>query len=395
LPIFIAILETTAIIPEDYTRRHVRIAVSVFFFCQGLAFASWASRIPDIKTKLHLNEAALGTILLALPIGQLCTMPLSGRLVTRFGSKYVLRLAAVGYVIALATIGLANKPWQLVLSLIAFGICGNMCNISANTQAVHTEATYEKSIMATFHGIWSISGFTGAMIGWLMIQLQMEPLYHFLFIALIAIVLNIIFNKYLLLTPTSKAQSSFKKFKMPHGSLLMLGVIAFCCLSAEGCMFDWSGVYFKDVVKAKGSLILLGYSSFMIMMATGRFVGDRLAERFGRKRMVQISGVLIFTGMMIAVLFPMLITATLGFLIVGFGVSSIIPLMISSAGKIKEVPSGIAIATVAGVGFFGFLMGPPLIGYIAQLSGLQYSFAVIAVMGLGITLMINRVKEIN
>jgi MFS family permease len=395
LPIFIAILETTAIIPEDYTRRHVRIAVSVFFFCQGLAFASWASRIPDIKTKLHLNEAALGTILLALPIGQLCTMPLSGRLVTRFGSKYVLRLAAAGYVIALATIGLANKPWQLVLSLIAFGICGNMCNISANTQAVHTEATYEKSIMATFHGIWSISGFSGAMIGWLMIQLRMEPLYHFLFIAFIAIVLNIIFNKYLLLTPTSKTQSSFRKFKMPHGSLLMLGVIAFCCLSAEGCMFDWSGVYFKDVVKAKGSLILLGYSSFMIMMATGRFVGDRLAERFGRKRMVQISGVLIFTGMMIAVLFPMLITATLGFLIVGFGVSSIIPLMISSAGKIKEVPSGIAIATVAGVGFFGFLMGPPLIGYIAQLSGLQYSFAVIAVMGLGITLMINRVKEIN
>jgi MFS family permease len=393
LPIFITILETTAIIPGDYTRRHVRTAVSVFFFCQGLAFASWASRIPDIKTKLHLNEAALGTILLALPIGQLCTMPLSGRLVTRFGSKYVLRLAAAGYVIALATIGLANKPWQLVLSLIAFGVCGNLCNISANTQAVHTEATYEKSIMATFHGIWSISGFSGAMIGWLMIQLQMEPIYHFLFIAFIAIALNIIFNKYLLLTPTSKTQSSFRKFKMPHGSLLMLGVIAFCCLSAEGCMFDWSGVYFKDVVKAKGSLILLGYSSFMIMMATGRFIGDHLAERFGRKRMVQISGVLIFT--MIAVLFPTLITATLGFLIVGFGVSSIIPLMISSAGKIKEVPSGIAIATVAGVGFFGFLMGPPLIGYIAQLSGLQYSFAVIAVMGLGISLMINRVKEIN
>ena len=159
-------------------------------------------------------------------------------------------------------------------------------------------------------------------------------------------------------------------------------------------MFDWSGVYFKQVVKAEGSLISLGYASFMIMMATGRFVGDSLAQRFGRKLMVQLSGILIFIGMMIAVLFPSLITATIGFLIVGFGVSSIIPLMISTAGKIKEVPSGIAIATVAGVGFFGFLMGPPLIGYIAQLSGLQYSFAVIALMGLGITLMINRVKEV-
>jgi MFS family permease len=181
---------------------------------------------------------------------------------------------------------------------------------------------------------------------------------------------------------------------MPHGSLLMLGVIAFCCLSAEGCMFDWSGVYFKQVVKAEGSLISLGYASFMVMMATGRFIGDSLAQRFGRKLMVQISGVLIFTGMMVSVIFSSIITATIGFMIVGLGVSSIIPLMISTAGKIKEVPSGIAIATVAGVGFFGFLMGPPLIGYIAQLAGLQYSFAVIAVMGLGITLMIDRVKEI-
>jgi MFS family permease len=387
-------LTTTAILPRQLTKQHARTAVAVFFFNQGLAFASWASRIPDIKTTLHLNEAELGSILLALPIGQLLTMPLSGRLVTRFGSKYVLRLAAGGYVIAMATIGLADKPWHLVLSLAAFGICGNMCNISANTQAVHTESLYERPIMAAFHGIWSTAGFTGAMIGSFMMRLDIKPIYHFLIIAGIAIILNILFNKNLLLTPTSKIQSSFKKFKMPHGSLLMLGVIAFCCLSAEGCMFDWSGVYFKQVVKAEGSLISLGYASFMVMMATGRFIGDSLAQRFGRKLMVQISGVLIFIGMMVSIIFPSIITATIGFMIVGLGVSSIIPLMISTAGKIKEVPSGIAIATVAGVGFFGFLMGPPLIGYIAQLAGLQYSFAVIAVMGLGITLMIDRVKEI-
>ena len=387
-------MSATAILPGQLTKQHARIAVAVFFFNQGLAFASWASRIPDIITALHLNEAELGSILLSLPIGQLMTMPLSGRLVTRFGSKYVLRLAAVGYVIALATIGLADKPWHLVLSLVAFGICGNMCNISANTQAVHTEALYERPILASFHGIWSTAGFTGALIGSLMMKLDLQPIYHFLIIAAIAIVLNIIFNKHLLLTPTSKTASSFRKFKMPHGSLLMLGVIAFCCLSAEGCMFDWSGVYFKQVIKAEGSLVSLGYASFMVMMATGRFIGDSLAQRFGRKRMVQISGVLIFSGMMISVLFPSIVTATAGFMIVGLGVSSIIPLMISTAGKIKEVPSGIAIATVAGVGFFGFLMGPPLIGYIAQLAGLQYSFAVIAVMGLGITIMINRIKEI-
>ena len=272
--------------------------------------------------------------------------------------------------------------------------CGNLCNISVNTQAVHAEALYNRPIMASFHGIWSTAGFTGALIGSLMMKLDIKPYYHFWIIALFAITMMLIFNKYLLLTPTSKTASSFTKIKMPHGSLMLLGVIAFCCMSAEGCMFDWSGVYFKQVVKAEGSLVSLGYASFMIMMATGRFIGDRLALKFGRKKMVQLSGILIFIGMMIAVLFPTIVTATIGFLIVGFGVSSIIPLMFSTAGKIKEVASGIAIATVSGIGFFGFLIGPPLIGYIAQLAGLQYSFAVIAVLGLGITLLINRIKEI-
>ncbi len=375
-------------------KLQVRIAVSVFFFCQGLAFANWASRIPDIKTSLHLSEAGLGSILLALPLGQLITMPISGRLVTRFGSKNVLRVAVVGYVLSLTNIGLVEKPWQLALALCAFGIFGNLCNISVNTQAVHAEALYKRPIMASFHGIWSTAGFTGALIGSLMMKLDIKPYYHFWTIAVFAITMMLIFNKYLLLTPTSKSASSFTKFKMPHGSLMLLGVIAFCCMSAEGCMFDWSGVYFKQVVKAEGSLVSLGYASFMIMMATGRFTGDRLALKFGRKKMVQLSGVLIFIGMMIAVVSPTIIMATIGFLIIGFGVSSIIPLMFSTAGKIKEVASGIAIATVSGIGFFGFLIGPPLIGYIAQLAGLQYSFAVIAVLGLGITLLINRIKEI-
>ena len=387
-------MSTTAILPNQYSKLQLRIAVSVFFFNQGLAFASWASRIPDIKTTLHLNEAALGSILLALPIGQLCTMPFSGRLVTRFGSKYVLRIAAIGYVLSLTNIGLVNKPWQLVVALTAFGIFGNLCNISVNTQAVHAEMKYERPIMASFHGIWSTAGFTGALIGSLMMKLDIKPYYHFWIIAVFGISMVLVFNRFLLLTPTSKSASSFTRFKWPHGSLLMLGVIAFCCLSAEGCMFDWSGVYFKQVVKAEGSLISLGYASFMIMMATGRFTGDSLAQKFGRKKMVQLSGILIFFGMMIAVVFPYLVSATIGFLIIGFGVSSIIPLMYSTAGKVKEVASGIAIATVSGIGFFGFLMGPPLIGYIAQLAGLQYSFAVIALMGLGISLMINRIREI-
>jgi MFS family permease len=385
---------TTENIPP-YSKLQIRVAVSVFFFCQGICFASWASRIPDIKTALHLSEAALGTILLGLPIGQFLTMPFSGRAVTRFGSKKVLRIAIIFYCLALSSIGLVNAPWQLAVCLFAFGVSGNMCNISVNTQGVNAEALYGRAIMSSFHGVWSTAGFTGAVTGLLMMKLQLTPFLHFCIVASIVILVSQFFAKYLLHTPTSRSAASFKRISMPHGLLLQLGIIGFCCLSCEGCMFDWSGVYFKQVVKAEGSLVSLGYASFMIMMATGRFVGDKLAEKFSRKKMVQVSGVLIFSGMMFAVLLPYLVTATIGFLVVGFGVSTIIPLLYSTVGKAElKVSKGIAIATVSSIGFLGFLMGPPLIGYIAQLAGLQYSFMTIAFLGLGISVLISRVKEI-
>lgn len=375
------------------SKLQARIAVSVFFFCQGFCFATWASRIPDIKTAMHLNEAALGTILLGLPIGQLLTMPFSGRAVTRFGAKPVLRIAIIGYALALTNMALAQAPWQLGLCLFLFGVAGNLCNISVNTQGINAEVLFGRPIMSSFHGVWSTAGFTGAITGLLMMKFKVPPLIHFWTVAAFVILISLLFSRYLLLTPVSKSAASFRRLRMPDGLLLQLGIIAFCCLSCEGCMFDWSGVYFKEVVHAQGPLVSLGYASFMIMMATGRFVGDKLAAKFSRKKMVQVSGVLIFSGMMFAVLFPFLATATIGFLVVGFGVSSIIPLLYSTAGRADlGVSKGIAIATVSGIGFLGFLMGPPLIGYIAQLAGLKYSFMTIAILGLAISYLISKIK---
>ncbi|MBP6023422.1 MFS transporter [Ferruginibacter sp.] len=388
-------MSTTTISPAIYSKQQIRIAVSVFFFCQGICFASWASRIPDIKTSLHLSEAALGSILLALPVGQILTMFFSGRAVTRFGSKTVLRIAAACYAVALTNIGLATKPWHLALCLFFFGVCGNMCNISVNTQGINAENLYGRTIMSSFHGVWSVSGFTGALIGALMMQLQLTPYIHFWIIAAFVIVAELFAAKYLLYTATSKAAGSIRNIQKPEKLLIKLGIIGFCCLSCEGCMFDWSGVYFKDVVKAQGYYVSLGYAAFMITMAIGRFAGDKLAEKFSRKKMVQVSGVLIFCGMMLAVLLPQIITATIGFLLVGFGVSSIVPLLYSTAGKASKAPSGIAIATVSSIAFLGFVMGPPFIGYIAELAGLQYSFMTIAFLGLGISYMVSKVKEIE
>lgn len=379
---------------RNFTNRQIRIAVSIFFFCQGLCFATWASRIPDIKTSLHLTDAALGSILLALPAGQLTAMPFSGRLVTRFGSKKILRICAILYAFSLTNIGLATQGWQLALGLYLFGVFGNMCNISVNTQAIRAEKLYGRPIMTSFHGVWSTAGFTGALLGLLMKALHVSPYPHFWIATALVVILIAAFQVYL--QPGAAAMTEKKPFfSKPDGMLVQLGIIGFCSMASEGAMFDWSGVYFQDVVKAPAALTILGYTSFMIMMASGRFVGDRLIQRFGRKKMLQISGILISTGLFISVLFPQIVTATIGFLIVGFGVSSIVPMVYSSAGKNAKIPPGMALAAVSSISFLGFLMGPPLIGYIAQISSLRYSFACIGLLGIAITIMVSRLRALH
>lgn len=387
-------VDQTEIIPD---KKRIRIAVALVYFCMGLCFASWASRIPDIKTALHLKDGLFGSILFALPAGQFLMMPFSGKLVTRFGSRKVILIALPLYTICLSNIGLVKHGWQLAIALFLFGLAGNLCNISINTQGVATERLYERPIMATFHGGWSLAGFTGALIGLLMINIKVAPYWHFLTVISIVWIIVWINNPFLnkgKIGP-NKGEPKRKFFSKPDSILLQLGIIGFCSMASEGAMFDWSGVYFKDVVKAPASLVILGYTSFMIMMATGRFVADYLISRIGRQKLLQICGVMISTGLLTAVLFPYLISCTISFMLVGLGVSSIVPTVYSAAGRHVKVPAGIALATVSSVSFLGFLMGPPLIGYISEIAGLRYSFAVIGVFGTGITLLVSRVKALQ
>ena len=379
------------------SKRRIRIAVTLVYFSMGLCFSSWASRIPEIKSALHLNDALFGTILFALPVGQFLMMPFSGKLVTRFGSHKVLPYALPAYTIVLSSIGLVHAGWQLAIALLLFGISGNLCNISINTQGVAAEKLYQRSIMASFHGGWSLAGFAGALVGISMINLHIEPFWHF--ITIILIVWTIVWINYPFLDRTKHRtrldEPKRKLFNRPDGVLIQLGIIGFCSMASEGAMFDWSGIYFKDVVHAPASMVVLGYTSFMVMMASGRFVADYFVSKIGRKRLMQICGVMISTGLFTAVFFPYLIPCTLAFMLVGLGVSSMVPSVYSAAGRHSKVPTGIALATVSSVSFLGFLMGPPLIGYISQAASLRYSFAVIGVFGIGITLLVSRVKALQ
>jgi len=377
---------------ELYQKRNrIRIAVSLFYFCQGLAFASWASRIPIIKERLDLTEGQLGTILLMLPVGQLVTMALSGKLVTTYGSAKVLRIVAIIYALVLCLVGFARNAWELGAVLFLFGVIGNMCNIAVNTQGVAAEKIFKKSIMSSFHGAWSIAGFTGALIGLLTMNIAVDTIPHFMII-FILIVINTTIN-YRYLVPGKAAQTKKTSFfSKPESSLVQLGIIGFFSMATEGAMFDWSGVYFKEIVHAPEQFIIVGYASFMVMMALGRFIGDAVISWLGRKRTLQISGILMFSGMMISVLFPDFYVCTLAFMMVGIGVACNVPTVYSVAGQNKNVPSGVALAMVSSISFLGFLMGPPLIGYIAELTSLRYSYGVFSFFGIMMFVMASKLK---
>ncbi len=371
------------------------MAVAAFFFVQGLSFAAWASRIPDIKNMLHLTEGGLGTVLLALPLGLMASLPISGWMVTKYGSKKMVLIGAILYAITLTFIGFATRTEQLVIVLFSFGLWGNLCNIAVNTQAVAVEQVYGKSIMASFHGLWSMAGFLSAMIGTFFISINVPPQIHFMVIAVVAFA--IIFTAYKHTMPDSEknegeAQPMFVK---PDRDLLMLGLIGFCAMVCEGAMFDWSGVYFMEVVKVPAAMKTMGYVAFMGTMTGGRFAGDWLANKIGRKKMLQISGLLMAGGMGIAVLFPYMASATFGLLLVGFGVSSVVPLVYSAAGRSTTMSAGMALAAVSSISFIGFLIGPPLIGIVAQMADLRYSFAVVAVLAFCTTLLSSKAKLIQ
>ena len=366
--------------------RLARIAVSAYFFSAGFCFASWASRIPDIQQKLSLNEAGLGMVLLSLPVGLMVSLPVSGFVVARYGSRYTAIIAALLYAMLLPFLGLVTLVWQLVVVLFLFGFAGNLLNISMNTQGVGVEALYGRSIMASFHGVWSVAGFSGATIGTLMLSLFISPFLHFCIIAILVCCLVIVAYKYLLVRDIH-SDSKTPVFAKPDSALLKLGLIAFCCMVCEGTIFDWSGIYFVKVVEVPKSLTTLGYVAFMTTMAGGRFAGDWMSVKIGKRNMIRMSGLLIAGGLMLAVVLPYIVPATIGFLITGMGVSSVVPLVYSTAGKSGKVAAGVALAAVSTIGYLGFLFGPPAIGLIAQALSLRWSFALIAFLGLGVTLL--------
>ncbi len=375
------------------TPRQLRITTSIYFFISGFGYSSWASRIPSVQQHLHMNEAQLGAALLAMPIGLILTLPVTGRLLAHFESRVILLIGALLFNIFLGLPGFVVTIGQLVAILFCFGSARNLMNLSLNTQAVDVQALYPVSILTTMHGLWSLAGFAGAGTGYLMLLWGVTTRWHLLSVSLFMVMTVLACFPY---TLRKKPELQVKKnvFSIPDKQMMKFALICFGSMACENIMYDWSGIYFLKIIHASRPASTGAYVIYMVTMTIGRFGGDRLVSYFGVRKLLLWSGWLIFSGLMTVVLLPYQLPAGIGFALVGFGVSCIVPLVFSIAGRVKGVNTGQALASISTIGYLGFLLVPPIVGFIAQATNLRWSFAVIALMSTIIIYSVRQIKEV-
>lgn len=356
-----------------------RVALSVFFFLSGFTFSSWASRIPTIKAALGLNEAELGTVLLAMPISSFIGLPISGWLVSKFETRLPLTIGFVISAVCLAFIGLASTTMGLVITLCLYSFSVRMFNIAVNTQAITLQKQFERKINGSFHGLWSTGGIMGVGFTTLLISLGVPIIPHLLMVSVAAVLITAVAHQFLLRNDQEPAENKLA-WNKPDAYILYLGLLVFFAAICEGGMFDWSGIYFQQVLKE--DVFTAGYLIFMSFMALSRFVSDKIIGKLGMPVTYVMSALFIFCGINLAVLFPSFWPAMVGFSFVGFGTAAIIPMTYTLAGASPKYSPAIAISLIATFGIVGMLLGPPMIGYLAHAFNLKVSFIAFAISGI-------------
>ncbi len=356
-----------------------RIALGVYFFLSGLCFASWASRIPTIKTFFDLNDAELGTILLAMPISSLLGLPISGWLVSKYNSRQPLIISFILFIACLVGIGYVQTTLFLVLAIGLFSFFMRILNIAMNTQSLILQKKFEKRIVGSFHGFWSTGGLFGVLFSTIMVRFNIGIERHLLSVSIFTFIIAILAYRFTIKNDKSPTGNKLL-FGKPDPFILYLGILIFLAAICEGGMFDWSGIYFKEVIKE--DVFTYGYLSFMTCMAVSRFFSDKIIQRIGMPKTYLFSALIITTGILIAIFFPFFWSALFGFCLVGFGTAAIFPMTFALAGTSNKYSPGIAISIISTYGIFGMFIGPPLIGYLSHAFGLQSAFFIFVVIGL-------------
>jgi MFS family permease len=358
-----------------------RLAVSLIFFVCGFIYTSWSSRLPRLQDLLDMDNKTLGLMLLASAIGSLCSMPLTGWLTVRQGSRFATTLSVGLFCGSLLLLSLATTTWELFAAFWVVGVCTGALDVSMNAQAVLVEKQQDRPLMSTFHATFSVGMMVGALAGSLFIELSPSLFVHFGAAGLFCAILSVWAVRQLITdAPTPVDDQATSSFQLPSPALLALGLIAFSAMLSEGAMADWSTNYFKNVVGASEAAAPLGLTVFSGAMMAGRLMGDWARQRLGDRFLLRYGAALGAIGLALVLLIPLYPVSLAGLVVVGIGLSTLVPIVYSMAGHRTDYAPGVSLAMVTTVGYFGFLVGPPFIGFLADWQGLRLALGIVVVL---------------
>lgn len=363
-----------------------RIAVSTFFFINGFLYANWISRLPELQAFYGVSNSILGTLLLCSAAGAIIAMPFSGWLTVRFGSRVLTAVMGIVFCLTVPFVPVFTNLWLIGFLFFIIGILTGSLDVSMNGQAVYVERMYAKPLMSSFHAVFSIGMALGAGVGALFAKFQVGLFPHFLTGAILCLLLVLWAALNLVNERSNEAAAADGEngFRLPTKAILPLGIIAFCGMTGEGSMGDWSAIYMNKVVGQDEAFSALAFTAFATAMTIGRILGDYFIAKFGSKRMLLYNSFAAITGLALMLLFPDPYLVIIALFVIGLGLATVVPIIYSAAGNTPGVAPSVGIAMATTVGYAGFFVGPPTIGYLADAFslriGLTFSLALFVVM---------------
>jgi MFS family permease len=352
-----------------FFRTRSSFIIGLFFTFNSFLFGNWVTRIPTVKNILDLSEIDLGLALLGAPLGAMLMLPFVGWYIARLGAGPATLHSALIHFAVMILPAYAENFWHLALIMVLFGSSNALMDISMNSAAAATEKKLGKLIMSSCHGMWSIGAMAGSLMGSIMIGLGVSLKMHLFLIVTLLIGLTLVLHKSIK-NYREERKPGEKIFALPKGPLLILAIMAFCIMASEGAIADWSAVYMDETLNSSPFLTGIAYAGYALLMTLGRFSGDAIIPVLGQEKVVKWGGATAAAGLGGALLIGTPAAAIFGFSLAGLGFSCIIPVLFSSASMQPGYSPGTGIASVTTIGYTGFLVGPPLIGFLAEMFSL-------------------------
>jgi fucose permease len=348
-----------------------RWATRLQFLVLGVIVGTWGAHIPSVKARYALSEATLSLVLLAVAVGTVLALLIAGRVVGRLGARKTSALSALSMSVMLGVALEFASVAVLLPAMVIFGASMSLFDVAINTEGSELESLGGRAIMSNLHGMFSVGAMAGAAVTAVLLTLDVAPRLQLFGICGAIAIVALVASRYMLDTHAGSGEDAEEAhFAWPRGLLLIIGILIFAGMTAEGVMYDWSVLYLKQDVGMPQAAAALGYATFCAAMALTRFGGDVLRTRYSEQAVLRWGATVSAVAMAVVLISANPVVAFVGFALVGAGLAPAAPILFNAATRVPGVSRAAAIASVTSIGYSGFMIGPPLIGSIATATSL-------------------------